>query len=94
MDEISYRENELGFQKIWLKPRVLTNVAEVSTKTHIFGNKIDVPLYICPTALAKLAHPDGELAIMRATSNMNIIYMISTLSSVSIDKLYNNKSDT
>jgi isopentenyl diphosphate isomerase/L-lactate dehydrogenase-like FMN-dependent dehydrogenase len=30
--------------------------------TTILGEKIDFPICIAPTALQKLAHPDGEIA--------------------------------
>ena len=67
-DEICIRENELGFQKIWLRPRVLVNVKEVSTTATILGIESVLPLYISSTALAKLAHPEGELPILYASN--------------------------
>eukprot|EP00828_Plagiopyla_frontata_P047868 TRINITY_DN8986_c0_g1_i1.p1 TRINITY_DN8986_c0_g1~~TRINITY_DN8986_c0_g1_i1.p1 ORF type:complete len:384 (+),score=61.05 TRINITY_DN8986_c0_g1_i1:441-1592(+) len=91
-DEIVIRENELGFQKIWLRPRVLVNVKEVFAESSILGYNFSLPLYISATALAKLAHPEGELPILRAANNKNIIYMISTLSSTNLDKIFKHKN--
>ena len=36
-DEITLRENHNAFQRIWLKPRVLVNVKNVSTCTSLLG---------------------------------------------------------
>jgi L-lactate dehydrogenase (cytochrome) len=52
------------------------------------NKQVSFPLYITATALGKLGHPDGELAIARAASINNIIYMLPTLSSYSFDEMF------
>ena len=86
-DEITLRENHAAFQRIWLRPRVLVNVREISTGTHILGQGTDIPVYLTATALGKLAHPEGELAITRAAGSQNVIYMLPTLSSYTLDEM-------
>jgi len=86
-DEVTLRENHSAFQRIWLKPRVLINVSSIDTSCKILGHKCPLPLYITATALGKLAHPDGELAISRAAANKGIIYMLPTLGSYSLDEM-------
>ena len=54
------------YRKIWFRPRVLAGVKDVSTASTIMGHKFDVPIFSSPAALAKLSHPDGELAMARA----------------------------
>jgi L-lactate dehydrogenase (cytochrome) len=54
------------WRKIWFRPRVLTGVKTVDTSTSILGTKYSVPIFSAPAALAKLGHPDGELAMARA----------------------------
>jgi len=51
------------------------------------GHKSSLPLYLTATALGKLAHPDGELAITRAAFNQGVIYMLPTLASYSFDEM-------
>jgi L-lactate dehydrogenase (cytochrome) len=44
-------------------------------------------LYITATALAKLAHPEGEVVLTRAAYNQGIIQMCPTLASCSLDEM-------
>ncbi|KAI8089057.1 FMN-dependent dehydrogenase-domain-containing protein [Halteromyces radiatus] len=86
-DEITMRENHNAFHRIWLRPRVLVNVKNVDTSTTMLGTKVDMPLYITATALAKLGHPEGEVVLTRAAAKNNIIQMIPTLASCSFDEI-------
>lgn len=86
-DEITFRENRLAFHRIWLKPRVMINVRQVSTETSILGYRTSLPLYITATALGKLGHPEGEVVLTRAAASTNIIQMVPTLSSCSLQEI-------
>lgn len=86
-DEITLRENHTAFQRIWFKPRVLINVKNIDMTTSILGEKSSFPLYFTATALGKLAHDDGELAISRAAAKTGVIYMLPTLSSYTLDEM-------
>ena len=66
------------YSKIWFRPRVMRNVTKISTATTILGHKVNAPIMISPAAMAKLIHPDGELAMGRAAASRNIIQSIST----------------
>merc|ERR1712226_760269 len=80
-DEITLRDNHLAFQRIVMRPRVLVNVRDIDMTTAFLGVPASLPLYFTATALAKLAHPDGELAIVRAAKKAGVPYMLPTLSS-------------
>lgn len=86
-DEITLRENHTAFQRIWFKPRVLVNVKNIDMTTSILGVQSSLPLYFTATALGKLAHDDGELAISRAAAKTGVIYMLPTLSSHTLDEM-------
>lgn len=86
-DEITLRENHTAFQRIWLKPRILVNVKEIDMRTSMLGVESSLPLYFTATALGKLAHDDGELAISRAAAKTDVLYMLPTLSSYTLDEL-------
>ena len=86
-DEITLRENHTAFQRIWFKPRILINVKTIDLSTSILGVKSSFPLYFSATALGKLADDDGELAISRAAAKTEVIYMLPTLSSYTLDEM-------
>ena len=69
-DEITLRDNHLAFQRVVMRPRVLVNVRDIDMTTSFLGVPASLPLYFTATALAKLAHPDGELAIVRAAKKI------------------------
>ena len=56
---------QLLINRLRLRPRVLRNVSNIDMSTTILGHKIDFPVCVAPTALQKLAHPDGEVATAR-----------------------------
>lgn len=86
-DEITLRENHMGYHRIFFNPKILVDVKEVDTSTEFFGNKTSVPFYASATALAKLGHPDGEVSIARGCGKEDTVQMISTLASCSFDEI-------
>jgi len=51
----------------------------------LFGTRIDFPILIAPTAMHKMAHPDGEIATAKAAKEMGTIYTLSSLSTTSVE---------
>lgn len=41
------------------RPRVLIDVSKIDMTTTVLGFKISMPIMIAPTAMQKMAHPDG-----------------------------------
>jgi isopentenyl diphosphate isomerase/L-lactate dehydrogenase-like FMN-dependent dehydrogenase len=78
-DERTLRENVEAFARRRLRPRVLVNVAEVSAATTVLGRPVSMPLLVAPTALHRMAHPDGEPGMARAAAAAGTIYCLSTL---------------
>jgi (S)-2-hydroxy-acid oxidase len=54
-DEITLRENEDAFKRIFIMPRFLRNVARVDCSTTILGENVSSPILIAPCAMHKLA---------------------------------------
>jgi len=71
-DEVTLRENEAAFGRLWLRPRVLVDVSNIDTSAELLGVPSSFPLYVTATALAKLADPEGEVAITRACAKVNV----------------------
>jgi L-lactate dehydrogenase (cytochrome) len=86
-DEVTLRENEAALGRLWLRPRVLVDVSKVDTAAELLGVPSSLPLYVTATALAKLADPQGEVAITRACAKANVPYMCPTLSSCSLEEM-------
>ncbi|KAG7661791.1 uncharacterized protein J8A68_004680 [[Candida] subhashii] len=86
-DEITIRNNHLGYQRIMFRPRVMVDVSNVDISTTMLGTKVSSPFYITATALGKLGHPDGEKVLTRSAGKHDIIQMIPTLASCSFDEI-------
>ena len=70
--------NKSIFDRVLFRPRVMRNVTKVDTSSTLLGHKVSFPLMISPAAMAKLIHPDGELALARAAAKEGIVQCIST----------------
>jgi isopentenyl diphosphate isomerase/L-lactate dehydrogenase-like FMN-dependent dehydrogenase len=81
-DEVTLRENVAAFRRWVLRPRMLVDVSDVSTRTSVLGSEIALPLGIAPTSLQRVAHPEGEGALARAAAAAGTVYTLSSLGSV------------
>jgi 4-hydroxymandelate oxidase len=84
-DGVTLRSNREAFDRITLRPRVLRGVGTPDLSAGILGRTHSVPILVAPTAFAKLAHPDGELAIARACETSGVTHVLSTLSTFSME---------
>jgi (S)-2-hydroxy-acid oxidase len=67
-DEWTLQENREAFARILFRPRILIDVSKIDMATTVLGFKISMPIMIAPSAMQKMAHPDGEYATARAAS--------------------------
>ncbi len=81
-DETTLRENVEAFTRWKLRPRVLSDVGAVDTRTTVLGTEVALPVLVAPVALQKLAHPDGEAATARAAAAAGTIMCLSTSSTI------------
>ena len=44
------------------RPRVLRDISNVDMRVELFGEWVESPILVAPTAMQKLAHHEGELA--------------------------------
>ncbi|KAH8514191.1 hypothetical protein H0E87_007152 [Populus deltoides] len=86
-DEHTLKKNVQEFQRIILLPRVLVDVSNIALSTNILGYTISAPIMIAPTALHKLAHPEGELATARAAAACNTIMILSFSASCNVEEV-------
>ncbi|XP_042419037.1 peroxisomal (S)-2-hydroxy-acid oxidase GLO3-like [Zingiber officinale] len=86
-DQWTLRENRSAFSRILFRPRILVDVSNIDMTTTILGFKISMPIMIAPTAMQKMAHPEGELATARAASAANTIMTLSSWSTSSVEEV-------
>lgn len=81
LDERTLNDNRAAFGRRRLVPRMMTDVSTVDTSVEIFGRRWPFPIWIAPTALQRMAHPDGELATARAAAARGLTMALSSSAS-------------
>ncbi|KAL5601430.1 hypothetical protein BROUX41_002583 [Berkeleyomyces rouxiae] len=88
--EWSYRNNLEVFNRYTFRPRALVNDItniEASLQTSILGYNFSSPFFISPCARADFAHPGGEMNILQAANDANILYIPSGFSGNTMEEL-------
>src|SRR5260221_9886904 len=70
-----------------LLPRTLVDVSERHIGTTALGEPVSMPVLIAPTAFQGLAHPEGEVATVKAAGAAKTLMTLSTLSTFSIEEV-------
>jgi 4-hydroxymandelate oxidase len=86
-DEWTLRANRRAFERWVVRHRVLVDVSTLDTRTSVLGHQVSMPILLAPTALQRLAHPDGELATARAALAMDTVMMVSTIATVALEQV-------
>ena len=84
-DEVTLRENSTAFQRIALLYRVLVDVSARDARTTVLGAPVSMPILVAPTAFHRMAHPDGELATVRAAGAAGTVMTLSSLSNTAVE---------
>lgn len=77
-------ENEAVFRQIKLNPRILKDMTSLDMSTTVMGKKVSIPFGIAPSAMHKLAHPEGEKNTIRTAQTMNTVFTLSSLTTTSL----------
>ena len=88
-DEVTLNRNTEAFNDCDLVPNILNSVGEPDLSTNLFGRKIDMPLFLSPTAMQSLYTPEGDKASARAAEKFGTMYSMSTMASFSIEEIAN-----
>lgn len=86
-DLVSKHHNNTAYRQILLRPRVFVDCSRCDTSTTFLGHKLDVPIYVSPAAMARLAHPDGEWGIAQACKNFGAMQIISNNASMAPEQI-------
>ncbi|XP_030080936.1 peroxisomal (S)-2-hydroxy-acid oxidase GLO3-like [Drosophila hydei] len=86
-EQVTRGLNHEAYKRLRLRPRCLRDVSHLDISCKILGEQLAWPLGIAPTAMQKLAHPDGEIGTARAAGQAGSIFILSTLSTCSIEEV-------
>lgn len=89
-DEITLQRNRDSFNKLLLRPRALVDVSHLDTTTRIFGQSLEFPILLAPTAYHKLMHPRGELATAEGAAAAKATMIVSSFATTSIEDIARN----
>lgn len=86
-DQWTLKENRNAFSRILFRPRILVDVRSIDTSTTVMGFNISMPIMVAPTAMQKMAHPEGEYATARAASAAGTIMTLSSWGTSSVEEV-------
>ncbi|MFB8168386.1 aminotransferase class I/II-fold pyridoxal phosphate-dependent enzyme [Kitasatospora purpeofusca] len=70
--------NLAAFDRVRLRPRVLSGAGVPDTRTTVLGRSWPVPMAVAPMAYHTLADPEGEVATARAAGRAGLPLVVST----------------
>ena len=86
-DEVTLRRNTEAFNSWDLIPNVLAGMETLDLSTTVLGCKLDLPLFLAPTAMQRLFHHDGEKAVASVAAQMGTLFGVSTIATTSIEEI-------
>ena len=91
--EQTFRD-EQDFSEWRIVPRMLQGVAERDLTTEVLGQTIDYPAMVTPLGVQGLIHEAGELGTAAACNDLNVPFILSSLSSNPMEDVAEALGDT
>ncbi|MEQ9877866.1 FMN-dependent L-lactate dehydrogenase LldD [Pectobacterium aroidearum] len=85
--EHTLRRNTADLADIALRQRILKNVSDLSLETHLFGEKLAMPVVLAPVGLTGMYARRGEVQAARAAAQKGIPFTLSTVSVCPIEEV-------
>lgn len=83
----THRGNIAAFQNYRLRPRVCCDISTCELKINLLGRTIPVPFLLAPIGVNTILHPDGERAPAKAAAKLGVPYILSNVSSHSMEQV-------
>lgn len=83
--EDTMRANREAFRRWRIVPRYLRDVAHRDLRVEILGRTLPAPLLLAPIGVQSILHGDAELAVARAAAALGVPFVLSTVSSTTIE---------
>jgi isopentenyl diphosphate isomerase/L-lactate dehydrogenase-like FMN-dependent dehydrogenase len=91
--EDTQRANREAFYRWRIVPRFLRNVAVRDLSVEVLGQRLRVPFLLAPIGVQEIFHKHGELASARAAKACGVPFILSTVSSHSIEEVAEEMGD-
>jgi 4-hydroxymandelate oxidase len=75
------------FERITFRPRMMVPTVDLDLSLQLFGEKMFAPIMVGPLAKLQDYHPDGEIGAVRAASAAKAWMVVSSESSVPVEKI-------
>jgi L-lactate dehydrogenase (cytochrome) len=86
-EDVNLHKNTTELRQVELKPCYLENYRTPDMRTELFGHVYDAPFGIAPVGLQGLIWPGSPEILARAAFEHNIPFVLSTVSTSSIEKI-------
>ena len=86
-EEVNLKRNTKEIRDVQLRPNYLDIYKGASLKTELFGHVYDAPFGIAPVGLQGLMWPNASEILAKAAIEHNIPYVLSTVSTSSIERI-------
>jgi len=86
-DSATVAVNSESFKQLQLRPRRLVDVRNIDTEIELFGTRYASPVVIAPCGSQKMFHPEGEIAVARASSSRDTLQVLSTVTTTSVEEV-------
>lgn len=77
-ESVSAGEAVEAWRAVRFRPRVLHDVTHVDPGVTLLDHRCEVPFGVAPTTLQRAVHPEGELAMARATAEAGGVLVVSS----------------
>lgn len=86
-EEVNLKKNTEEIRRIELLPQYLKTYSGSHLQTELFGHLYDAPFGIAPVGLQGLIWPDSPRILAKAAFDHNIPFILSTVSTASIEEI-------
>lgn len=60
--------------RLRIRPKCLIGVSRCDLRISVLGQEVSLPVGISPTAMQRMAHPDGELANAKGEEKITFLF--------------------
>ncbi len=92
--EDTIRANRDAFRRHRIVPRFLRDVSRRDLSLELLGRRLPAPVLLAPVGVQSMLHKEAELAVARAARSLGLPMVLSTVSSVPLEKVAETLGDS
>jgi L-lactate dehydrogenase (cytochrome) len=85
---VSVRKNRESLDRVELMPRYLSEADQPNLRCELLGHSYNAPFGVAPMGLSGLVWPNAEIILAKAAKAHNIPYTLSTVATVTLEKIH------